>query len=309
MEQSSVLVTGGAGFIGSHLAERLQESYETVHVSDNFTTGTRRNVPDGAVMHETDLTSHTEVVELFDDIQPSVVYHLAAASNVNGSDSSTGQFRHNTDITRNIIDVGSGTTVPDIVFASSSVVYGETADLPTKETHELDSTSYYGAGKIGSESLLRTYESQTDATVCCCRLANVVGPRLRNAVVPDFIEKLHDDSSTLVILGNGKQSKSYIHVNDCIEAMRHVYQESDGITTVNIGTHSTLTVDEIADIVSDVMDIDPAYSYTGGEKGWEGDIPRMQLDISRLVSLGFSPEYTSEQAVKKASRQLVTQMN
>lgn len=307
MSETNTLITGGCGFIGSHLSEELDTTDNNIFIVDDMSNGEIAHASDGVEdVYECDLTDYDSTEKVIRDVQPDVIYHLAAKSNVRSDGVGTGQFNHNTKITSNIVRVGHKVGYPDIAFASSSTVYGHPDEVPVDEESSLNPESYYGAGKIGSESILRTYENQTDANVNIFRLANIVGGRLRGAVIPDFIEKLFEDSEELEILGNGKQMKSYMHVEDCVNAMLHI-QGSD-TTVVNIGVETTTTVDRIADIVSEEMQVQPSYNYTGGSKGWTGDVPKIKMDVHHMESLGYNPEMTSDQAVRKAAEELIDEI-
>lgn len=307
MSNINTLITGGCGFIGSHLSEKLDTADNDIFVVDDMSNGEISHASDSVEeVYQCDLTDYDSAEKVITDIQPDVIYHLAAKSNVRSDGVGTGQFNHNTKITANIVRVGHKVGHPNIAFASSSTVYGHPDEVPVDEESSLNPESYYGAGKIGSESILRTYQNQTGANVNIFRLANIVGGRLRGAVIPDFIQKLFEDSAELEILGNGKQMKSYMHVEDCVNAMLHI-QGSDA-TVVNIGIETTTTVDRIADIVSEEMQVQPSYNYTGGSKGWTGDVPKIKMDVSRMKSLGYSPEMTSDQAVREAAEELVDEI-
>jgi UDP-glucose 4-epimerase len=141
------------------------------------------------------------------------------------------------------------------------------------------------------------------------RFANIVGPRLRGAVVPDFIEKLRDDPDKLVILGDGHQEKSYMHIEECLDAMLHVVEHAgERLNTYNLGTRTTTSVDTIADIVADEMGLDPEYEHTGGERGWTGDVPRMRLSIEKLSALGWEPDRSSDDAIRQSVRELLDEL-
>lgn len=308
MEQKKVLVTGGCGFIGSQLCEELVSRGHLVSVADNMSSGERLFLPDNVNrVYECDLTDEEAVHHVLEDTNPDLIYHLAAKSDVRSESVGVNQFEYNTKITGNIVKSSHKFGNPDILFTSSSTVYGHPDEIPVTESYDLNPISYYGAGKIGSESLLRTYQNQTEGDVKIFRLANIVGPNLRGAVIPDFIEKLSDNPQELEILGNGKQMKSYMHVEDCVNAILHI-TNSDA-TTVNIGTETTTTVDRIADTVSDVMNLQPLYDYTGGSQGWTGDVPEIKMDVSYMKSLGYSPQMSSDQAVRKATNQLVEEIS
>ena len=195
----------------------------------------------------------------------------------------------------------------NVGFTSSSTVYGE-APRPTPEDYApLEPISTYGAAKLAEESLLSVYAHSHEFTVWTFRFANIVGPRLQlGAVVPDFIQKLRADPSELEILGDGRQEKSYMHVSECIEAMCHVVEHADRpVNTYNLGTRTTTSVRTIADIISEEMGVEPSYEFTGGDRGWTGDVPRMRLSVEKLSGLGFEPDDSSDKAVRRAARELL----
>jgi len=186
-------------------------------------------------------------------------------------------------------------------------VYGE-APRPTPEDHApLEPISAYGAAKLAEESLLSVYAHSYGFRVWCFRFANIVGPRLQlGAVIPDFIRKLRTDPTELVILGDGRQEKSYMHIEACVDAMEHVVETTrEPVNTYNLGTRTTTSVRRIADIVAEEMDLDPEYAFTGGDRGWVGDVPRMRLSIEKLAATGWEPEASSDDAVRRATRELL----
>jgi UDP-glucose 4-epimerase len=186
-------------------------------------------------------------------------------------------------------------------------VYGE-APRPTPEDYApLEPISMYGAAKLAEESLLSVYAHSYDFDVWNFRFANIVGPRLQlGAVIPDFIHKLRDDPTELEILGDGRQEKSYMHIEECLDAIEHVVEHADApMNTYNLGTRTTTSVRRIADIVADEMGVDPTYQFTGGERGWVGDVPRMRLSIEKLAATGWTPDLSSDDAVRRAVRELL----
>jgi UDP-glucose 4-epimerase len=199
--------------------------------------------------------------------------------------------------------------VDRIAFTSSSTVYGE-APRPTPEDYApLEPISVYGSSKLADEALLSAYAHSHDFTVWCFRFANIVGPGQRGTVIPDFVEKLREDPETLTILGDGRQEKSYLHVTECVEAMRHVVEHADQpLNTFNLGTRTTTAVTTIADVVSDEMGLDPTYEFTGGDRGWTGDVPKMRLSIEKLSALGWEPPRSSDDCVREATRQLAGEL-
>jgi len=306
-DNDRVLVTGGAGMVGSHLVDRLVAVGNDVVVADNLETGHRKWVDDNATLRQVDLTDRQAVFDVVDDSFDSV-FHLAARKQVREPDP-RGQFEANTAMTYNITEAAADAGIENIAYTSSSVVYGE-APRPTPEDYPpIEPISVYGSSKVADESLLSTYGHTGSQRVWIFRFANIVGPRLRGAVVPDFIEKLREDPTTLEILGNGRQEKSYMHVEDCISAMLHVITETaEPVNTFNLGTRTTTSVTRIADIVATELGLDPDYSYTGGDRGWEGDVPKMRLSIEKLAALGWQPEQSSDEAIRRATRELVAEL-
>lgn len=306
LSRRRVLVTGGAGFIGSHLVTALLDRGADVRVADDFSNGRRAWIPEPATVLEGDLTTRSAVEEAVTaDVE--LVVHLAARKAVNDDDPRA-QFAENTTMTHLVLERCREVDVGTVAFASSSAVYGE-APRPTPEDHgPLEPISVYGASKLGEEGLVSTYAHSHGLTGIVFRIANPVGPRLREAVIPDFIEKLREDPASLEILGDGRQRKSYVHVTDCVDAMCHVLERANErggrLQTVNLGTNTTTSVDEIAEIVAETLGVDPTFEYTGGDRGWTGDVPKVQLSIEKLAALGWEPTYESTPAVRRAAEEL-----
>jgi UDP-glucose 4-epimerase len=301
-----VCITGGGGFVGSHLADRLVADNHVV-VADRFGNGRREWVPDAATVVEGDLRDPAVVAEAIDE-RTDAVFHFAADKAVNSEDPDE-QFRLNTEMTANVLERMAAVDCERIAFTSSSTVYGE-APRPTPEDYApLEPISMYGAAKLAEESLLSVYAHSHGFRAWNFRFANVVGPRLQlGAVVPDFIHKLESDPSMLEILGDGRQEKSYMHVEDCLDAMTFVVEHAeDPMNTYNLGTRSTTSVRTIADIVAEEMGVDPEYEFTGGDRGWVGDVPRMRLSVEKLAGLGWEPDGSSDDAVRRATRELLEQ--
>ncbi|RZH68686.1 NAD-dependent epimerase/dehydratase family protein [Natrinema altunense] len=306
LSSRAVLVTGGAGFIGSHLTERLLADGATVTIVDDLSNGDRDRIPDDADFLEADLTDPDALDGHLDDID--LVVHLAASKHVD-TDQPHAQFDANTRMTRTLLEAMADAGVTEIAYTSSSTVYGE-APRPTPEDYApLEPISAYGASKLADEGLLSARAHSHDLTVWNFRFANVVGPRLRGAVIPDFIEKLQDDPEHLTILGDGRQEKSYLHVEDCLDAILHTIEHADrAMNTYNLGTRTTTSVDRIATIVAEELGVDPAREYTGGERGWTGDVPKMRLSIEKLSALGWEPRRSSDEAVRRAAREIIDEL-
>jgi UDP-glucose 4-epimerase len=306
LSDKRVVVTGGAGLVGSHLAKRLAPDNDVV-VADDLSKGTRERVPDGVEFVQADMTDADDVARAI-TADVDVVFHLAAYTDTNYSNPRQ-LFEENTEMTYNVLERMDEVGVGHVAFTSSSTVYGE-APMPTPEDYApLEPISVYGASKLADEGLVSTYGHSYGMTASVFRFANIVGPRQRGNVIPDFIEKLLEDPDTLEILGDGRQEKSYLHVDDCVDAICHVVEHaSKPVNTYNLGTRTTTSVNRIADIVADVMGLDPTYEYTGGERGWTGDVPRMRLSIEKVSALGWEPSTPSDRAVRRAAEQLYEEL-
>ena len=301
-----LLVTGGAGLVGSHLAARLAADNEVL-VADDLSKGSRKRVPDGVEFVEADMTDRDDVARVVTgDLD--CVFHFAAHTDTNHANPRR-LFEENGAMTYNVLERMDEVGVANVAFTSSSTVYGE-APMPTPEDYApLEPISIYGASKLADEGILSTYARSHDFTVWLFRFANVVGPHQRGNVVPDFIEKLDGDPRELEILGDGRQEKSYLHVTDCVEAIQHIVEHTEEpMNTYNLGTRTTTSVTRIADIVADEMGVDPEYTYTGGDRGWTGDVPRMRLSIEKLAALGWSPELSSDAAIRRGARELIAEL-
>jgi len=306
LSDKRIVVTGGAGFIGTHLVEELTADNDVV-VVDDCSNGRLEWVHDDAEFVEGDLTDADVVAAaITDDVD--LVVHLAASKLVD-TDAPRRQFEDNSAITYNVIERMDAVGVDKLVFTSSSTVYGE-APRPTPEDYApLEPISVYGATKLAEESLISTYAHSHDLQSWVFRFANIVGPRLRGAVIPDFVEKLRENPDSLTILGDGRQQKSYMHVSECVDAMLFAVETADRDHNVfNLGTRTTTSVDRIADIVADEMGVDPEYEYTGGDRGWTGDVPRMRLSIDKLAALGWEPAQSSDDAVRQCARELLDEL-
>lgn len=303
---AQVVVTGGAGFIGSHLAERLLQEGAGVTVIDDLSNGREAWIPADAEFVEGDVRAE-ETFRRGIDGSVDAVFHLAARKAVDDP-RPTEQFEANTAMTLSVLERMAAVGVERVGFTSSSTVYGE-APMPTPEDYPPAPISMYGAGKVAEEALISRYVHANDMTAWVFRFANIVGPRLQaGAVIVDFIDKLLEDPAELEILGDGRQEKSYLSVDTCVDGMVHVAKRvTDGRSEFNLGTRTTTSVVQIADIVSDVMGVDPAYSFTGGHRGWTGDIPKMRLSVEKLRALGWEPGESSDEAVRAAAERLFEQ--
>ena len=299
-----ILVTGGAGFIGSHLVDRLVET-DNVTVIDNLSSGKREFVNEKALLIKEDLLNSDKICKHFKNID--IVYHLAANPDVRvGAENTRIHLEQNIIVTYNVLEAMRKNNVKKIVFTSSSTVYGY-APMPTPEDYgPLKPESLYGASKLACEALISSYCYTFHMQSWIFRFANIIGERSTHGVIYDFINKLKKNPEELEILGNGKQEKSYLHVKECIDAMIFAVKNSnENVNIFNIGSEDTISVTDIAKIVSEKMNLNPEFKFTGGERGWKGDVPKMQLSIKKLKALGWRPRYNSEIAIRKTVEELL----
>lgn len=307
-----VLVTGGAGFIGSHLVDKLLEKGYVVKILDNFTSGSYENIRDavekGAVVIKGDLKNPEDIARALKDVD--TVFHFAANPEVRVSTTKPViHFRENVIATFNLLEeIRRYGGVEKLVFASSSTVYGDAEIIPTPENHPFKPISVYGASKAACEALLSSYAYLYGFKSVALRYANIVGPRLNHGVIYDFLVKLHRNPRVLEVLGDGTQRKSYLYITDAVDATFFITERMEGFyNAYNVGNTDWITVREIAEIVIKVTGLNAEIRYTGGTRdgrGWPGDVKYMRLSIEKLRSMGWSPKYTSREAVEKTAQAL-----
>jgi UDP-glucose 4-epimerase len=300
------IVTGGAGFIGSYVVERLlREGYE-VTVIDNMSSGRKELLKDlNVTIVEEDLLSGN-VTEHFEGADE--VYHFAANPDVKiGNTDTTVHFEQNLVVTHRVLEASRKAGVKKFVFASSSTVYGETDAIPTPEDSRTEPISMYGASKLACESLISSYAHSFGMKAYVFRFANVIGGRSTHGVIFDFVRKLRENPGELEILGDGTQNKSYVYIDDCVDAVMTVMGKSERVFQVfNVGSEDQTDVKTLASIVSREMGISPKFRFTGGDRGWKGDVPKMMLDIGKIKALGWSPKHNSSGAVRETAKSLLT---
>ncbi len=303
------VVTGGAGFIGSHLVDALVAQGDRVLVIDSLISGSMANL---AGYTEKDVKL-VRADLLADGWQKSLegaarVYHLAADPDVRQSAiTPDSQIRNNIIATQRVLEAMRLSGVRQIVFTSTSTVYGEASVIPTPEYYTpMEPVSIYGASKLACEALISAYCHSFDMQAWVYRFANIIGERSGHGVLYDFIAKLKQDPRTLEILGDGRQSKSYLEVKECTKAMLYAAGHSDGRYNVfNIGSEDWVDVKTIADTVTEEMGLpEVKYHFTGGDRGWVGDVPKMQLSVEKLKSLGWTPGIGSRESIRVAVRSM-----
>jgi UDP-glucose 4-epimerase len=314
MKGKRILLTGGAGFIGSNMLEALIRDNE-VTVFDNFSNVDNRYIrkyeeDKHFSLHQGDLALPDSYKGLgkFD-----VVIHLAANSDVkNGAGDPGIDYRNNVEATFRLLEFMRKEDVREMLFSSSSTVYGETTVLPTPESYgPYMPISSYGASKMSCEGFITAYSNYYGFRSTIFRFANIVGKNSTHGVIYDFIRKLQKNQSELEVLGDGTQRKSYVHVSDCVNSMLYIHDRSRRTDIYNLGNPGTTGVKRIAEIVLQHMKLtDTRIRYTGGEegRGWKGDVKVAQLDITKMLATGWKNTLDSEQSVVRATKETLSQM-
>ena len=300
------LVAGGAGFIGSHLIDSLLANGHSIVCADKLIMGSRniehlKSNPNFK-FYDYELSDPGLVDRIFAENKIDAVYHLAANSDIQkGGKEPSIDFNDTLLTTRTLLEGMRKADVKKLFFASTSAVYGEMLDVElTETTGGLMPVSYYGGAKLASEALISSYVSMCDMSVVIFRFPNVIGPRLTHGVIFDFIKKLQKNPHELEIHGNGTQCKPYIYVLDLVEAIVQLTKEfKPGEIVYNLSVNSEgTTVTRIAEIVVRELGLQNVkFAYTGGDRGWKGDVPRFKYDISKVLSTGWTPKHTSDEAV------------
>jgi len=308
------IVTGGAGFIGSNLVDALVKKGDRVLVIDNLSAGNTDNIKEyidsGKVEFlKADLLS-SGWQKSFSGANR--VYHLAADPDVRASAGVPKPvYESNVTATINVLEAMREYGVKELVFTSTSTVYGEAEVIPTPEDYSpLIPISIYAGTKLAAEAMISSYAATFGMKTWVFRFANIIGKRSNHGVIWDFVHKLKDNPKELEILGDGKQSKSYFSVGACIDAVLYATENSsDNFNFFNVGSEDWISVTELAGIVileSNLSDV--KLKYTGGDRGWVGDVPKMQLSVDKLKKLGWKPETNSEESVRLAVRTLLEEL-
>jgi len=312
-DQLRTLVTGGAGFIGSHLCDRLLDQGNEVWCVDNLRLGRRRNIahleglPNFHFV-ELDVLELTALNELFAEARFDAVFHLAA-----NSDIAAGAANYRLDLELNqlttigVLEAMRAHAVKRLFFASSSAIFGDTDELLHEDFAPLRPISFYGASKLAAEAYISVFAHTFGGHAVILRFPNVVGERATHGVIYDFLRKLESDRGTLEVLGNGEQSKPYLYVHDLIDAMLIAWNKVDfPLAVYHAAGIGNTSVREIAEItVAAAGRADTRIVYTGGDRGWPGDVPRFRYDISRLQTLGWQPQRHSTDAVRYAIERIL----
>ena len=312
MREKKVLLTGGAGFIGSHLGDRLLEMGKEVTVYDNLSSGKVENIQHnigktGFTFIKADLLDTKALKEAM--AGHDLVWHLGANTDIPSGINDTSLDLNNCTIaTHNVLETMRHLGIKKLLFTSSSVIYGDIEKMPTAEGDgPILPISLYGAGKLACEAFVSAYCHLFDLQAWMFRFGNVVGFGMGHGVIYDFIHKLRNNPEGMEILGDGTQEKNYFVVEDCIDGMFCAFDNSSKQCDVfNLGSESTVNVTTIARIVVEEMGLkDVRFSYTGGKRGWPGDVPVVKFDLSKIKRLGWKEKHSSADAVRIAARRLL----
>jgi UDP-glucose 4-epimerase len=299
-----VLITGGAGFIGSNLADELLDVGHRVVVVDNLSTGRRQFLRQAHSnprfeLVELDITASAMLPEVVAGVD--VVVHLAANADVRfGWQWPRRDLEQNVLATHNVLEAMRLTGVSRLLFSSTGSVYGEAPIVPTPEDCPFPvQTSLYGASKAAAEGFIQAYAEGAAFSTTVFRFVSILGPRYSHGHVIDFVRKLRGDPSRLEVLGNGKQRKSYLDVNDCVRAVVSRLDQCVGHEVFNLGTNEYCTVDESATWICQRLGLEPKFEYSGGERGWVGDSPFIFLDTTKIRETGWQPHRSIRAAVER----------
>lgn len=305
----NILITGGAGFIGSHLCDRLLAEGNKITVVDNLVLGRKENIVhlmdnDNFTFVHDDVLNVAQMQQVFKDGKFDMVYHLAANSDIQkgGKDPKVDyELTFNTTFT--LLMLMKEFEVKKLFFASTSAIFGEATGKMNEDYGPLRPVSNYGAGKLASEAFISAFSSTYNIQTWITRFPNVVGERFTHGVIFDFIKKLRNNPAELEVLGNGEQCKPYIYVKDLVDGIQYVINHStDRFNVYNLGPTTRTKVKEIAAMVIEEMELDASIRYTGGDRGWVGDVPAFEYDLSKVNQLGWEDPKSSNEAVRTAIR-------
>lgn len=308
-----VLVTGGAGFIGSHLVERLLKEGNEVIVVDNYTLGKKENLASvlenkNLEIIECNLDETENFCEKLIDYNIDIIYHLAANSDIQkGGQNPDVDFRDTFMTTRSVLELMRRKNIKNLFFSSTSAIYGDKMGIPLKEDlGDLRPISYYGGAKFASEALISSYTHMNDLNVVMFRFPNVIGPHLTHGVIFDFKKKLERNPKELEILGDGTQQKPYVYVLDLIDAIMMLTKDTKkGVEIYNAGDETSTSVLTIANIVCEELGYkDVEYKFTGGNIGWKGDVPKFNFNLEKIHKAGWKASHTSDEAVRDTVRSI-----
>ena len=303
----NILVTGGAGFIGSHLCKRLVKEGHHVVAVDNLSNGSLENLkgleesPQFA-FYKFDVNNTIKLRAVFDKHPFDMVFHLAANADVNkGEESAVIDIENTLQTTLSVLEMMRIYEIKKFFLASSSTVYGNAEERLQEHRSIMRPISHYGAAKLASEAFVSSYSSLHDFQVWIARFCNAVGPNMAHGVIPDLIKRLNGHPETLEVYGDGTQTKPYIWIDDLVDGVMTMLEKTnEDYNCYLVGVDSNVTVGQIAQIVMDEVGVHVPIHYGGRYSGWKGDVRQYRYDVSQLRLMGWTPKYSAEQAVRKA---------
>lgn len=297
----NILITGGAGFIGSNLVNELLKNNENVvYVFDNLSTGRKENLPlcnSNLIFHKIDLSTDFRNWPIIKDLN--YIYHFAANADVKGGilDREI-DLKQNLLVTKSVCDYARVNKCKHLIFASSAAVYGEPTQFPTSENEFLKQTSLYGASKLACEAFIQAYSEYGDFKSSIFRFVSWIGVGYSHGVIYDFYKKLKKNTEFLEILGDGSQRKSFLDVSDGVKGIIKLINHDTKSEIFNLGHYETMSVKELADIVCRSLSIENIkYKFSGTKRGWIGDSPLVHLDISKAKSYKWEPKVSISQGI------------
>lgn len=305
------LVTGASGFIGSNLVETLLGQGKKVIGIDidknkKYLLSECIDKKNFEIIWD-DINNIENYLNRLNDIDE--VYHLAASADIRRSYEEPGiDLKNNVLGTNAVLEVIRKKEIKKLVFSSSSSIYGETKVIPTpEEVSNIKPISMYGASKLANEAFIHSYSDLYGIKAWMFRFANVVGRHEHRGVIIDFVNKLKKDSSELEILGDGNQTKSYFDVSDCVNGLINIPLKDSNTSSeiYNLGNMETIKVKKLAKVVCDELDVNPKFKYTGGDRGWKGDVPNTILSVDKALNVGWKPKYSCEEAIRRTVKYLI----
>lgn len=309
-----ILVTGGAGFIGSHLCTSILKDDNVLKlvVIDNFLLGSLNNVKhlQSDIRFEivqNEINDGEFLNSLFAEKEFDTVFHLAANSDISVSHTSPSVDYLNTfNTTWSVLEAMRINNCKNLVFASTSAIYGESIDEIDENYGPIHPISHYGAGKLASEAFISSFSYNYNINTWLFRFPNVVGGRSTHGIIYDFLRKLKADPKKLMVLGNGTQEKSYLHVTDLVDAILFCKTKyAERYNTFNVGGLDSINVKRIAEIVIEETKSTQAIQFTGGDRGWIGDVPKVRYNTKKIENSGWRPILNSEMAIRTTIRELI----
>lgn len=308
-----IVITGGAGFIGSNLVKKLIYEGHEITVIDNFSTGSIRNLHD--LKNVKIVNADLKDVDLYklDLVGADILYHLAANADVrDGFLHPQKDIEENILVTSILMEEIVKAKISNIIFSSTAACLGEPSTFPTPENIDFPKqTSLYGMSKAACEGILSAYAEKYNLNVAVFRFVSVVGPNYSHGHIYDFVKKLKQNSRKLQILGDGNQRKSYLHIDDVISGLLLVSEDlltwrKGTYQVYHIGNNNYCTVNQSATWISEAMGLSPVFKYTGGLRGWVGDSPFVFLSTKKLEKMGWLPAINLERAIKLTTKWLLS---